>query len=96
MQDSLRTRYASLNFRGVAALWLRNIQARRRLDDWGEMCCLVHEKFGKNKYNHYRRQLRVLKQTGTVTEYIEKFDILKNQLLLYNPALDEDFLLMNM
>ena len=47
VQDSLRTRYASLNFRGIAALWLRNIQARRKFDNWGEMCRLVHEKFAK-------------------------------------------------
>lgn len=63
VKDSLRTRYATLNFRGTAALWLRNVQAKRRLDDWGEMCRLVHEKFGKKKYMHYRRQMRALRQT---------------------------------
>jgi hypothetical protein len=50
MQDSLKTRYASLNFRSTAALWLRNIQSKGKIDEWGEMCRLVHEKFGKNKY----------------------------------------------
>jgi hypothetical protein len=91
VSDALRTRYASLNFRGTAALWLRNVQARRKIDDWGEMCRMVHDKFGKNRYMHYRRQMRALRQVGTVSEYIEKFEILKNQLLLYNPALDESF-----
>ena len=91
VQDSLRTRYASLNFRGTAALWLRNVQALRKLDDWGEMCRLVHEKFGKNKYMYYRRKLRALRQTGTVSDYTEKFEMLRNQLLLYNSALDEAF-----
>lgn len=60
VKDSLRTRYATLDFRGTTALWLRNVRAKKRLDDWGEMCRLVHEKFGKNKYMHYRHQLASL------------------------------------
>lgn len=91
VQDSFRTRYAALNFRGTAALWLPNVQAQRRIEDWGEMCRLVHANFGKNRYIKYRRQMRGLKQTCTVTDYCEKFEILRNQLLLYNPALDEAF-----
>jgi hypothetical protein len=58
---ALKTRYASLNFKGTAARWLRNVQAKGEIEEWGEMCHLVHEKFGKNKYMHYRRQLRLLK-----------------------------------
>lgn len=63
---SLRTRYASLNFRGTAALWLRNVESKGKLEDWGEMCRLVHEKFVKNKYVQYHRQLRQLKQLRSV------------------------------
>lgn len=87
----LRTRYASLNFKGTAALWLRNVQAKGRVENWDELCNLVHEKFGKNKYTHYRRQLRQLKQVDSVAIYVEAFEKLRNQLLLYNPALDESF-----
>lgn len=35
--------------------------------------------------------MRNLRQTGTVAEYCDKFEVLRNQLLLYNPALDEAF-----
>lgn len=65
---ALRTRYASLNFKGTAALWLRNVESKGKLEEWGEMCRMVHEKFGKNKYVQYRRQLRQLKQLGSVSE----------------------------
>lgn len=34
---------------------------------------------------------RALRQTGTVTEYGDRFEVLRNQLLLYNPSLDEAF-----
>lgn len=76
VSPGLRTHFAALNFRGTAALWWRNVQAKGRVDNWTAMCHLVHEKFGKNKYVHYRRQLRALKQTGNVTEYIDKFETL--------------------
>ncbi|KAK1558228.1 hypothetical protein QYE76_059314 [Lolium multiflorum] len=88
---SLRTRYASLNFRSTAALWLRNVESKGKVEEWEELCRLVHDKFGKNKYVYYRRQLRQLKQVGSVSEYIQQFEKLRNQLLLYNSALDENF-----
>lgn len=88
---ALRTRYASLNCKGTTALWLHNVESKGKLEEWGEMCQLVHEKFGKNKYVQYPRQLRQLQQTGSVAEFIEKFEKLRHQLLLYKPALDESF-----
>jgi hypothetical protein len=53
------------------------------------MCRLVHEYFGKNKHASYRHQMRVLRQTGSISEYWDKFPRLRHQLLLYNPHLDE-------
>jgi hypothetical protein len=67
--------------------WVKN----QFSEEWEELCRLVHDKFGKNKYVHYRRQLHQLKQVGSVSEYIEHFEKLRNQLLLYNSALDENF-----
>jgi len=52
---------------------------------------MIQDKFGKNKYASYRRQLRALRQTGTVTEYHEQFEQLRHQILLYNANLDEGF-----
>lgn len=55
------------------------------------MCGLAQQKFGKNKCASYHRQLRALRQTGSVTEYHEKFEQLRHQILLYNSNLDEGF-----
>lgn len=79
MLPSLRTRYASLNFRSTASLWLRNVESKGKVEEWEELCHLVHENFGKNKYVHNRRQLCQLKQVGSVSEYIEQFEKLCNQ-----------------
>ena len=87
----LRTRYASLNFQGTTALWFRTVEAKGKIEEWGEMCRKVHQKFDKNEYVQYRRQLRQLKQIGSVSDYVEKFEKLRHQLLLYNAALDQSF-----
>jgi hypothetical protein len=45
----LRIRYKSLTFKGTAALWLYNVEIKDKIEEWGEMCCMVHEIFGKKQ-----------------------------------------------
>jgi hypothetical protein len=89
IQPSLRTRYAALGFQGNAALWFQSVETTGRVEDWSVMCRLVHDYFGKNMQASYRHQMRVLRQSGNVSEYWDKFARLRHQLLLYNPHLDE-------
>jgi hypothetical protein len=89
VQPCMRTRYAALGFQGNAALWFQGVEATRRIEHWDEMCRLIHEYFGKNKHASYRHQMRVLRQSGSISEYWDKFSRLRHQLLLYNPHLDE-------
>jgi hypothetical protein len=89
VQPCLCTRYAILGFQGNAALWFQGVEAKGRVENWQNMCSMVHDYFGKNKQASYRHQLRMLRQTGLVSEYWDKFSMLRHQLLLYNPYLDE-------
>jgi hypothetical protein len=92
VQPCLRTHFVSLNFVQEAALWLQNHEAKLgSVENWSEMCVLVLDQFGKNRYSLYRRQLHSLCQTGSVTEYYTKFQHLRHNLLLYNSALDDRF-----
>jgi hypothetical protein len=96
VQPCLRTHFASLNFVQEAALWLQNNEAKLgRVENWSEMCALVLDQFGKNKYSLYHRQFRSLCQTGSVTKYYTKFQHIRHNLLLYNSALDDSFLWKN-
>jgi hypothetical protein len=92
VQPCLRTRFALLNFFQEATLWLQNHEAKLcRVENWSEMCALVLDQFGKKKYSLYHRQLRSLRQKGSVTEYYTKFQHIRHNLLLYNSALDDSF-----
>jgi hypothetical protein len=46
---ALRTRYKSLTFKGTAALWLCNVEIIWKIEERGEMCRMVHEKFSKKQ-----------------------------------------------
>lgn len=89
VQPCLRTRYAALGFQGNAALWFQGVETKGRVEDWDTMCRLVHDYFGKNKQASYRHQMRVLRQTSTISDYWDRFSKLRHQLLLYNPHIDE-------
>ena len=69
VQPCLRTQYGVLGFQGNVALWFQGVEAQGRVENWEGMCRLVHDYFGKNKQASYRHQLRVLRQTGTVSDY---------------------------
>lgn len=91
VSDSMKTRFATLNFVGSAAIWLQTVQLRRRFQTWEEMHQAVFAHFDKDQYPLHMKQLESLRQTGTVAEYQAKFEQLAHSILLYNPSYDDVF-----
>lgn len=92
VHPSLKTRFATLNFKGGAATWLRTVQRKGRITDWSQLCELVMEKFDKNQYQILLKQFDALKQKGSVVEYQSAFQKIAQQgLLLYNSGYDDTY-----
>jgi hypothetical protein len=91
VHTAMKTRFATLNFKGAASTWLQTMERRGRIADWDKLCELVMAKFDKDQYQILLRQLDMLKQTAYVQEYQVEFDKLSHGVLLYNPAFDETF-----
>jgi hypothetical protein len=89
--ESLRTRYATLNFTDRATLWLETIEVSGRIEDWGVLCQLVFKRWDKDQHQVFMHQILSLKQSSSVSEYIEKFDDLRHQ-LLHDPSTSNAFL----
>jgi hypothetical protein len=87
----LKTRFAALNFKGAAATWLQTFERRGRVTDWDTFCSTVFDHFDKNQYQLQLRQLDALKQTGLVSEYLERFEQLSHGVLLYNTHYDDTY-----
>ena len=58
---------------------------------WDELCTALGTKFGREQYQVHLRQFRLLKQTGTVHEYMLQFEEIMHHLLAHNPAFDPVF-----
>lgn len=70
ISDSLKPRFAALNFTDVAANWLLTYELRHKITSWEELCLAVCERFNKDQYHTNMKQLDVLTQTGSVAEYV--------------------------
>ena len=91
VSESLKTRFAALNFSGAAASWLHSVECKGRVTEWEEFCTLVCERFDRNQYQDHMKNLDSLRQLGSVDEYYNRFVELAHQILLYNPAYDHVF-----
>lgn len=84
---------AMLNFSGAASIWLQSVRNKVVLMSWEDFCNLLCTRFGRDKHQVLIRQFYTIRQTSTVAEYIERFEILVNHLTTYSDALHPLYLL---
>ncbi|CAO2206554.1 unnamed protein product [Urochloa humidicola] len=84
--------YATINFRDNAAQWLLSYEAQHTIESWPELCVAVDQKFGKDLYQNYMRDLLSIRQTNDVLDYAGRFEQAKHRVLTHNKDLDEVFL----
>jgi len=61
VSPNLKTRFAALNFKGAAAIWLQTVERRGRISDWDEFCEKVFKCFDRDPYQIQLRQLDFLR-----------------------------------
>jgi hypothetical protein len=81
-------RVATMHFTSSAKRWLQSVEHLLPTIDWSTFCTMIHDRFGRDQHELILRQLFHIKQTSTVTEYVEKFTKLVDQLKSYNPNFD--------
>jgi hypothetical protein len=89
--ESLRTRYATLNFSGRVALCLETIEVSGRIEEWATLCRLVFQRWDRDQHHTFMRQILALKQTGSITDNIEKFEDMRHQVHLHDPSASSVF-----
>jgi hypothetical protein len=83
--------YATMHFIGNAAMWLQGIEDQLDKFTWEKLCEKLSKHFDRDKYQMLYRQAFKMKQTGTVTEYVERFNNLRHHMIAYKPDLDPTF-----
>jgi hypothetical protein len=83
--------HATLHFTGNAALWFQSAEDKMGVVNWVQLCDIINTRFDRGQYQLLYRQAFKLKQTSSVSDYIERFDNLMHHMLAYKPDLDPTF-----
>lgn len=83
--------FATINFRGNAELWLQTYEAQHSINSWPELCVAVEQKFARDMYHNYMRDLPTIRQTTDVLEYANRFEQAKHRILVHNKDMGEVF-----
>jgi hypothetical protein len=79
---------ASMYFVDPAARWLQSLSRKVKMCSWPEFCGLVLERFGREHHELLVRQLFTICQSGSVSDYIDEFASLMDQLHAYEGVHD--------
>lgn len=79
---------------GVAERWLQPIERNLPTMKWQVLCTLIHEHFNRDQPKLLIRQLFHIKQTSSITEYVERFVELVDQLTAYTTSIEPLYYIM--
>ena len=75
-----------LHFAGAAGIWLQSVQKKIAGLEWISFTFLLCTCFGRDRHQLLIRQFYTIKQTSSVADYIERFDVLMNHLISYSDS----------
>nr|XP_020152320.1 uncharacterized protein LOC109737602 [Aegilops tauschii subsp. strangulata] len=78
---------AALNFSGPASIWLQSIQKRLSDFDWNSFTAHLCTRFGRDRHQMLIRQFYAVRQTTSVADYIEIFELIINHLSSYSDTI---------
>lgn len=82
---------AVVKFTGAAALWLEWSHVHIKYNSWDLFVASVLDKFGRSEFQQLLRKFSRLKQTGSVLEYAEQFNVAMHSLLAHHGSWDPLF-----
>jgi hypothetical protein len=88
VDPSVWIRVATMQFTGPAARWWQSVEYRAPTMSWGEFGSMILERFGKDQHQWLLRQLFHIRQTSSVTAYVDEFFQLVDKLNAYQVQSD--------
>jgi hypothetical protein len=77
-----------MHFTKAAARWLQSMEVRLRSASWDEFARMLLDRFGTEQQELMLRQLFNIRQVGVVSEYVDQFSMLVDQLTAYGHSTD--------
>mgnify|MGYP004718015975 FL=1 len=77
VEEEMKSEVAELYFRDKADIWFHGVINEREDIPWEELCNALCERFGDGSPEEAIEEFNKLMQTGSVADYLEKFEMLK-------------------
>jgi hypothetical protein len=94
VDTSVWIRIARMHFTGSAARWLQSVECHLSRISWEQFGHMVMDRFRKDQHEVLIRQLFHVRQTTTVSDYVDRFSQLIDQLHAYSPNSDPLYYIM--
>jgi hypothetical protein len=88
VEPPMWVRVATMHFTGPAKRWLQSVESLLSTTDWTKLCSMLHECFSRDQHELLLRQHFNIRQSSTVSDYVDKYQALIEQLKAYNPNPD--------
>lgn len=88
VDPSLWIKVATMHLKGPAARWFSSRAEQCRASTWPVFCQSLLDRFGKDEHEAFIRSLFRIRQTSTVSEYVERFSALVDNLVAYGRPMD--------
>ncbi|XP_071933241.1 uncharacterized protein [Coffea arabica] len=77
VEEEMRSEVAELYFRDKADIWFHDVFNGKEVIPWDELCNALCERFEGGSPEEAVEEFNKLMQTGSVADYLEKFEMLK-------------------
>jgi hypothetical protein len=74
---------ACMHLRAAASRWLPSVEKKLKSCSWSEFKQLVMDRFGREQHKLLVRQFLNIKQSGSLSDYIDRFSELVDRLMAY-------------
>lgn len=76
-----------MHFVGSVDLWLHTLKNQIASMSWDEFTTSACYRFDKDEHNHLLRIVFHIRQSASISEYIEQFSDILHQLLVHDPSI---------
>ena len=91
VEEGMKSDIAQLHFKEKADIWFHGMYHEKGMVSWKELAMAVCERFGEGDPEEVIEKFNKLMQTGSVTEYLERFEQLKSMVMVSLPSQPDSY-----
>ncbi|XP_027174452.1 uncharacterized protein LOC113774084 [Coffea eugenioides] len=91
VEEEMKTDIAQLYLKDRADIWFHGMYSERGAVPWRELSLAIRERFGEGDPQEAIEEFNKLVQTGSIADYLEKFEMLKSLVMISLPGQPDSY-----